>query len=219
MKRFSFKSKLITAIFFVAALLVAIPAHATVYTFSNSSPQPIIDTYSASWNTNSEVLSLSSTWNNMPGMEIDTISFLISDGGSPWLTVNNGVRTEQFLFYTLDLVANTLLVEEYFGRNDIGTFSGLINMNSSNNGFTLDFDTTLLGLNANSFGNLAYNGAGFGNTVGIWHYLFDDGVRKEAYDIHYGAATATVPEPTTMALMGLGLLGLVSGRKKIIKDI
>jgi len=128
----NFKALAAVSILFAIAFM---PAHAGIYTYSNNSPKPIMQTYSATWNSHNDVLSLSSTWNNMPGMEIDKISFLISDGGSPWRTVNNGVKTEQFLFYTLDLVANTVLVEEYFGRNDIGKFSGLLDISS--NGLSL----------------------------------------------------------------------------------
>lgn len=202
-----YKALAVLSILFAIAFM---PAQAGIYTYSNNSPKPIMQTYSATWNSYNDVLSLSSTWNNMPGMEIDKISFLISDGGSPWRTVNNGVKTEQFLFYTLDLAANTVLVEEYFGRNDIGTFSGLLDISS--NGFSLDFDTNMLGLHAGSFGSLAYNGPGFDDTIGIWHYLYSNGQRKETLDIHYGD-TVEVPEPSTMALLGLGLLGMASRRK------
>jgi|GEM_PF-2903676 len=218
MKCISFKFKLVSIALAVVALFVAIPAHATVYSYTNDSPKPVMETYATSWNTDTGVLSLSSSWNNSAGA-IDRIDFLISDGGSPWLTVDRTTSpytyTEQFLFYSLDLVSNTVEVQEYFGPGVVGSYGGLIDVGA--NGFSLDFDTNILGLDSNSFGSLAYNGAGFTDTVGIWHYLYSGGTRVETLDIHYGD-TVTVPEPTTMALMGIGLLGLV-GRKKIIKDI
>ncbi len=130
------------------------------------------------------------------------------------LTVNNGVKTEQFLFYSLNLASNTVSVNEYFGGNSIASFTGLMDITA--NSFSLDFDTTMLGLDANSFAPLAYNGAGYTNEVGIWHYLYSGGKRVETLDIHYGQTVASVLEPTSMALLGIGLLGLV-GRKKLIK--
>ncbi len=70
------------AMLVVAMVFVAVPAHATVYTYTNNSPKPVMQDYSTSWNTSTEVLSLASSWNNSAGV-IDRIDFLISDGGSP----------------------------------------------------------------------------------------------------------------------------------------
>ena len=69
---------------------------APVYIYENTpSSDKIMDTYSTIWNPNNEVLSISSSWD--ASANIDRIAFLISDGGSPYLT-----PTEQFLWYDLD---------------------------------------------------------------------------------------------------------------------
>ncbi len=54
--------------------------------------------------------------------------------------------------------------------------------------------------------------AGLGLTAG--NYKIVDAVTNESITIHIGAADVSVPEPSTLMLFGLGLLGLGLKRKK-----
>ena len=67
-----------------------------------------MNSYSTTWNENTETLTIDSTWD--ASANINRIAFLISDGGSPWLTPN-----EQFLWHDLDLTTGVMTVSNYFG--------------------------------------------------------------------------------------------------------
>ncbi len=216
--KFSIKKRLLSALFLIVSLFITVSAQATVHSYSDSLTGRAMVTYSTTWNTDTEALSLSSTFNSSKGA-IDRVDFLITDGGSPHLD-----NTEQFLYYSLDLVNNKVNIFNYFGpRTVLESHDNIINVSkdASNNisGFSLN-NLDHSALNALTFPGYSYQGAGYTNTIGIWHYLYSDNKRVESYDIHstdteIPVPPAEIPEPGLISLLTLGLLGmLVSGRRR-----
>lgn len=211
--KFLIKERLLSVLFLTVSLFITVSAQATVYQYSDSLTGRAMETYSTTWNTATEALSLSSTFNNSKGA-IDRIDFLISDGGSPHLD-----KTEQFLYYSLNLVSNNVKVYNYFGpRTVLESHDNIIDIykDTSNNisGFALkDFDHSAL--NNRIFPGFSYQGTGYTNTIGIWHYLYSGNSRIESYDIHRG--NTSIPEPGTLALLALGLLGGIANHRKVAK--
>lgn len=185
-------------------------AQATIYQYENNSPRPIMNDYSLSWDTNSQMLNLSSSWD--ASANLDSISFLISDGYSPWTSVNNDNTEEQFLWHNLDLITGEMTVSTYKGtRTVLHTFTGL-SADITNGSINLSLDHSYLNsltvgdLNAaNGSSYTRYSGMGFGDEVGVWYYMYSNGVRLETLDVHHGQ-TSKIPEPNVLFLFAIGML-------------
>lgn len=228
--------------------LASISANASTYHYENTNVTPYavdndgdgiirMNSYSTTWDDNSETLSINSSWTTppSPANPVKKISFLISDGGSPWLTVDKvipsdpatWIYTEQFLWYDVDLITSTVTVTNYFQWDDgldlhgsksvlLGTFDSNQDVEITPNSLSLTLNHTAL--NALTFGNLAYKGAGFSDDIGIWYYMYDEnGNLVETLDIHHGTPSA-VPVPAALFLFAPALAGFATMRRKLAKS-
>jgi hypothetical protein len=203
----------------IAGAMFTASASAASYNFSHTpAPSNIMNSYSTTWNENTETLSINSSWDVSAG--ITRIAFLISDGGSPWLTPD-----EQFLWHDLDLTTNVLTVSNYFGpRNPLQTFTGPTQgVTTTANSVSLSLDHTALNslTSADFPGYTDYEGAGFSNDIGIWYYMYGPDITgklvlKETLDIHH-ATPSEVPVPAALFLLAPALAGFVSMRRKLAK--
>ncbi len=188
--------------------MVTFSAQATVYSFSSEFKNRAMETYSTSWNTDSDVLSLTSKFNNSRG-KVDNIRFTLTDGAVP-------NRAKQYFTYNLDLVNNKVSVRDYWnGGKEIAAFENIIDIKQGE--FSLNLDHTGF--------DKKYN-VGFGDKLGIWHFVHSKGKKIDQVDQSNVRTTkvdlppvspTSVSEPSTMALMGLGLLGLIASRRKFAK--
>jgi hypothetical protein len=175
-----------------------------------------MNSYSTTWNENTETLTIDSTWD--ASANINRIAFLISDGGSPWLTPN-----EQFLWHDLDLTTGVMTVSNYFGpRSPLQVFTGPAQgVTTTATSVSLSLDHSYLNsLTAADFPGFSdYKGVGFSTDIGIWYYMYgpDDfgkNILKETLDIHH-ATPSEVPIPATAFLFAPVLAGLVATRRRL----
>ena len=182
----------------IANVAQALPSYQYVNTPAAGS---IMNDYSVLWNPNTEVLSISSSWD--ASVAVDRIAFLITDGGSPYLTTS-----EQFLWHDLDLISGELTVSNYFGpRSPLETFTSGVSVSA--NSIDLEIDHT--SLNNLSFAGYDYSGMGFSDDIGIWYYMYSNGSLVETLDVHHATPTV-VPEPGMFSLVAMGLLVAGSAR-------
>jgi hypothetical protein len=193
-------------------------AHAGIYHYENTpAPSSIMNDYSTTWNENTETLSINSSWTNPVASPISKISFLISDGGSPWLTTG-----EQFLWYDVDLASSIVTVKNYFAWDGHARFSQVLDtftgagegVVTTAESLSLTLDHSFL--NSLSFTGLNYQGAGFSNDIGIWYYMYDaTGKRVETLDVHHGTPSV-VPVPAALFLFAPALAGFATMRRKLV---
>ncbi len=214
--------KLVPAIILTVASTIAFSAQAAllpdhdVYSYSTSFNNRATESFSTSWNTATNVLSLSSMFNNDYG-KVDNIRFTLTDGAAP-------DRARQYFSYNLDLVNNKVTVGDLWnGGKEIASFDNIIDIKDGKLSLKLDHS---------SF-DKKYN-VGFGNNLGVWHYVYSKGKQIDQLDLNNVGTRVdrvivdppavieppvtgvSVSEPGTLALMGLGLLGMV-GRRKLTK--
>lgn len=220
------KKAMLYIILALAGSLIAVNATAATYSYENTpGPAKFMDTYSTTWNEDTETLSISSTWS---GVALSRIEFLISDGPSPWAKYDHGDDVhnhefEQFLFYSVDLAAEEVTVKTYKGgKAAIDVFDNTEGVSVTATSIDLNLDhaalnaMTVADLNLiNGAAYTSYRGAGFKDKIGIWYYMYDiDGRRIETLDIHNGGTTV-VPVPAALFLFAPALAGFATMRRKL----
>ena len=193
-----------------------------------------LNTVSGSYDDSAQQFGWNATFNTDP-TPVTAFWLVVSGGPNP-----KGHAGEMAIIYG-DLVNNIATTYLYHGQNNSNSWvnpaafiqSDAGALTSTSNSFSLDLDVSAI--NALLPPNVAndYTGVSFGDKIGIWFHVstgtnnsgnpfeYDNNGRITNYSVgsqgwydRGNVTTTSVPEPMTLLLMGVGLLGLAGRRRR-----
>ena len=139
-----------------------------------------------------------------------TVLFFLS-GGAATMNVDAGFTTGFSFYYASDSAG---FVNVYDGLNGTGNLLSTLNLTRNIDGCSGDptgfyCNWTAVGVTFDGTAR-SIDFAGTANHIGFDNVTFGSAIAGDTSD----PVTGSVPEPTTTALLGLGLLGVIASRKK-----